>query len=255
MASTLCQAKEMFHSIDSENTGLIPREELKILMQEIGGDIWAGDNFATMLEACGVEPGSGDVKYSAFLEQVLGSEEEKSEKGPIEAESAAPAPGAPSVQDWADAAELVEVVCDQEMASIQLEKSIRNESKQRPSLLPLAVELDVFGEEHGDQPPDSASPVLPAIADPDAWVANETRSMRLRGEFYPLTISSRRGELLFELPSVCVSVRIAEAEFDSLCPRDAGPAAIDSCIGDMLEKALAASEAEALTASEAEAPP
>lgn len=256
MAGTLSQAKDMFHSIDSENTGLIPREELKNLMQEIGGDLWAGDNFAAMLEACGVEPGSGDVKYDAFLEQLLAGEEEKPEEAAKEAAKEAldqlffteeaPAPGEPSAQDWADAEALVEAVCDQVMATMQqnARRVSVNNLKQRPSLIPLDIELDVFGEELGDRSPEAA----PQSADLDEWVANETRSMRLRGEFFPLTISSRRGELLFELvlrDGETVSVTVAEAEFDSLCPRDLGPAAADSCIGDMLEKVLAASEAAA----------
>jgi len=145
MAGTLSQAQEMFKSIDTENTGLISREELKILMQEIGGDMWAGDNFATMLEECGVESGDGAVKYSVFLEKLLGDEEPKTADSAVEEakpeemkpkqdeapvdlqqeeakpkdEGSAAVAEAPTDQDVADAAALVEAVCARIVGSMK----------------------------------------------------------------------------------------------------------------------------------------
>lgn len=255
MAGTLLQTKEMFRSIDPENTGVIPRDELKTLMQEIGGDLWGGDNFASLLEACGVEPGSGDVRYDAFLEQLLGGEEVLSDRADAEASAGAElsALGAPSAQDWADAEALVVTVCEDAMATVNQRRMSVNMLKQRPSLLPLSAELAIFGDELGDKSseavPAQVETLSEAIAeDLDKWIANETRSMRLRGELLPLTISSRQGELLFEVllrDGETVSAKVNKAEFDSLCPHDSSPAAVDSCISEILEKVLAASEAAA----------
>lgn len=133
MAGTLSQAKEMFQSIDSENTGVISRDELRMLMQEIGGDSWAGENFDTMLEACGVAPGCADVEYKGFLEQLLGDEQDKKTEAPKDeapngeeaSEETKSAPGAeaasvsPSAQDVADAEALVALVCARIVASIK----------------------------------------------------------------------------------------------------------------------------------------
>lgn len=70
MACTLSRVKEMFQRFDSSNVGLIPRSELKIIMQEIGGHTFAGDGFDTLLTECGVELGCGEIVYGDFLERL-----------------------------------------------------------------------------------------------------------------------------------------------------------------------------------------
>jgi len=156
MAGTLSQAQEMFKSIDTENTGLISREELKILMQEIGGDMWAGDNFATMLEECGVESGDGAVKYNVFLEKLLGDEEPKTADAAVEElkpeemkpkqdeapvdlqqeeakpkdEGSAAAAEAPTDQDVADAAALVDAVCTRVVGSMKDGPVVKPQSEE-----------------------------------------------------------------------------------------------------------------------------
>jgi len=146
MAATLSQAIDMFKSIDVENTGLISREELKTLMQEIGGDMWAGDNFGTMLETCGVEPGDKDVNYTMLLKQLLGDEEPKVEASPQEE---APASAAevnkeeakvPTEQDIADSAALVEMVCSRILGTMKTEAVVEAKSEE-PTLVAKLEEV------------------------------------------------------------------------------------------------------------------
>jgi len=145
MAATLSQAIDMFKSIDVENTGLISREELKTLMQEIGGDMWAGDNFGTMLETCGVKPEDKDVNYSTLLKQLLGDEEPK-----VEAPQEAPASAAevkkeeakavPTEQDIADSAALVEMVCSRILGTMKTEAVVEAKSEE-PTLVAKLEEV------------------------------------------------------------------------------------------------------------------
>jgi len=158
MAATLSQAIDMFKSIDVENTGLISRDELKNLMQEIGGDVWTGDNFGTMLETCGVEPGDNDVNYSMFLKQLLGDEEPKVEASPQEE---APASAAevnkeeakaeeikpqqatnqvPTEQDIADSAALVEMVCNRILGTMKT-KAVVEAKSEEPTLVAKLEEV------------------------------------------------------------------------------------------------------------------
>lgn len=128
MADILSQAKEMFKSIDADNTGVLSRDELKLLMQEIGGDLWTGDNFDNMLEACGVAPGSAEVKYDLFLEQLLGGDEKKAEAPKEEApKDEAAGSMKPSAQDIADAEAIVGSVCARLVASM---KDVEQEKKE-----------------------------------------------------------------------------------------------------------------------------
>jgi len=148
----------MFKSIDVENTGLISREELKTLMQEIGGNMWAGDNFGTMLETCGVEPGDKDVNYTMLLKQLLGDEEPKVEASPQEE---APASAAevnkeeakaeeikpqeaknqvPTEQDIADSAALVEMVCTRILGTMKTEAVVEAKSEE-PTLVAKLEEV------------------------------------------------------------------------------------------------------------------
>jgi len=135
MASTLSQAKELFKNIDPDNSGVISRDDLKILMQEIGGEMWAGDNFDSMLEACGIAPGVAEVKYEGFLDQLLGEEQEEKktevakDEAPREEEvvkdeeavlAAVADSATPSAEDLAEAQTIVESVCARIVASMNV---------------------------------------------------------------------------------------------------------------------------------------
>lgn len=164
MAGTLSQAKEMFKSIDVENTGLISREELKVLMQEIGGELWTGDNFDNMLEACAVAPGSAEVQYDGFLEQLLVDHEQPkgetpredvpkeampSEDRSIPAAVPIAASAMPSAQDFAEAEAVVEAVCARVVASMNDANQEREEEAVPETPAGDWVKVDISG---GDPP-------------------------------------------------------------------------------------------------------
>jgi len=197
MAATLSQAIDMFKSIDVDNTGLISREELKTLMQEIGGDMWAGDNFGTMLETCGVKPEDKDVNYSTLLKQLLGDEEPK-----VEAPQEAPASAAevkkeeakaeeikpqeatnkaPTEQDIADSAALVEMVCNRILGTMKTEAVVDAKSEEPTSVAKLEeAKLDEVKPEEAK--PKEANPeepkseeCKPKEADPEMAKSEEAK--------------------------------------------------------------------------------
>lgn len=172
MAGILLQAKEMFKSIDPDNTGVLSRDELKLLMQEIGGDLWSGDNFDNMLEACGVAPDSAEVKYDVFLEQLLGGSEEKKaeaqmgeapkveapkEESPKEEKSvpvAAKGTMKPSAQDVADAKAIVGPVCARVLASMKEAVQVKKEEAKPDAPAGDSPTVDASAKE--DAPKDEA---------------------------------------------------------------------------------------------------
>jgi len=216
MAGTLSQAKEMFSNVDTENTGLIPREELKVLMQEIGGDTWAGDNFATMLEECGVEPGDGDVKYGVFLEKLLGDEESKT--GEVKAEEvpkqeeaskdegSAPAVEAkeepkaeevksedaktqtPTAQDLADSEALVQVVCSRILGDMKKEAEVEPKSEELAAATkteeanPKAAEAEEAKPEEAKAEEAKPAEAKPAEAKPEEAKPEEAKPEEAKPE-------------------------------------------------------------------------